>query len=111
MGHWIPKFPKLGSNSEFVPSVKPGCYAPQLYNDFISLSDDSNLVQIITQPTRGENILDLFLTSNQFGKQNIVKPDISDHDLEFSEVLTKPAETWESTQFFLFIQKSRLGGL
>ena len=86
-------FPKLDWNSEHVPSVKPGCYSPQLYIDFISLLDDSNLVQMVSQPTRGENILDLFLTSNHtLANSTIVKPGISDHDLVFSKVLTKRVE-------------------
>ena len=58
--------PKLDWNSEHVTSVKPGCYAPQLYDDFISILDESNLVQMVTQPTRSENMLDLLLISNHF---------------------------------------------
>ena len=52
-------FPKLAWDNEYIPSVRPGCSFPQLYEDFISA-----LVQMVTEPTRGENILDLFLTSN-----------------------------------------------
>ena len=39
--------PKLNWNSEHDPSVKPSCNIPQLYDDFISLLDDCNLVQMV----------------------------------------------------------------
>ena len=35
----------------------------QPYNDFICLLDDFNLVQMVSEPTRLCNTLDLFLTS------------------------------------------------
>ena len=87
-------FLKLSWDSEYIPSVRPGCSFPQLYEDFISILDDCNLVQMVTEPTRGENILDLFLTSNHTLVKNVaVHPGISDHNLVYSEVLTKPVET------------------
>ena len=86
-------FPKLSWNNEHIPSVRPGCSFPQLYGDFISTLDDCNLVQMMTEPTRGENILDLFLTSSHTLVKNVaVHPGISDHDLVYSEVLIKPVE-------------------
>ena len=54
-------FPKLSWN---VPEIRPGCNFTHLYEEFTSLTGDCNLVQMVTQPTRGENVLDLFLTSN-----------------------------------------------
>ena len=96
-------FSKLDRNSEYVPSFEHGCYAPQVYDDFISLLDESNLVQMVTQPTRCENILDLFRTSNHtLINSIIVKPGISDHDLVFSEVLTKPVETRTPRSSYLY---------
>ena len=49
---------------------------------------------MVSTPTRGENVLDLFLTSNHtLVKNTDVLPGISDHDLVLSEVSTKPVET------------------
>ena len=53
-------FLNLSWDNEYIPSVRPSCSFPQLYEDFISTLDDCNLVQMVTEPTRGENILDLF---------------------------------------------------
>ena len=57
-------FPKLSSDNEHIPTIKPGCRFPKLYDDFITLLDDCNLEQMVSTPHRGENVLDLFLTSN-----------------------------------------------
>ena len=87
-------FSKLSWNNEYIPSVRPGCSFPQLYEDFISTLDDCNLVQMVTDSTRVENILDLFLTSNHTLVRNVaIHLGISDHDLVYSEVLTKLIET------------------
>ena len=45
-------------------SMKSGLGFPAIYKDFISLLDDFSLVQVVSEPTRGENVLDFFLTSN-----------------------------------------------
>ena len=47
-----------------MPSVKSGSGFPSNYEEFVSLLDDFSLVQMVNEPTRGENVLDLFLTSN-----------------------------------------------
>ena len=79
-------FPDISWSEEHVPSVKLGCSFPKLYEDFINTLDDCNLVQMVSKPTRAENTLDLFLTSNYTLVSNVdVKPGISDHDLVFSE--------------------------
>ena len=77
-------FPKLSWDNERIPTIKPGCRFPKLYDDFITLLDDCNLEQMVSTPTRGKNVSDLFLTSNHTFVKNIdVLPGISDHDLVF----------------------------
>ena len=48
---------------------------------FVDVLNDNNLAQMVTEPTRGENTLDLFITNNE---SRILKlktiPGISDHD-------------------------------
>ena len=70
-----------------------------------------HLVQMVSKPTRGENILDLFLTSN-YTLVNIVdvKPGISDHDLVLSEVFTKPVETRQPPRSAYLYRKADWGG-
>ena len=58
-------FLKFSWDSDHVPTIRPGCSYPTIYKDFISCLDDFGLVQMVSKPTRGDNVLDLFLTSNQ----------------------------------------------
>ena len=48
---------------------------------FVDVLNDNNLAQMVTEPSRGENTLDLFITNNE---SRILKlktiPGISDHD-------------------------------
>ena len=49
------------------PSIRPDCSPSPIYDNFVELLDDFNLTQIVTEPTRLDNILDLILTSNPTG--------------------------------------------
>ena len=57
-------YPDFSWDADHVPSIKPGCSYPNLYDDFMTMLDDFSLVQMVTEPTRRENVLDLFLTTN-----------------------------------------------
>ena len=51
-------------NDNHVPQVKQGCSSPQQYDDFINFLDGNNLIQMVSEPTRQDNIIDLFLANN-----------------------------------------------
>ena len=61
--------------------LKPSCHHPDITMSFVDVLNDNNLAQMVTEPTRGENTLDLFITNNE---SRILKlktiPGISDHD-------------------------------
>ena len=42
-------FPKFSWDSEHVPTIKPGCRYPSIYNSFISCLDDYSLVQMVSK--------------------------------------------------------------
>ena len=49
------------------------------------------LEQMVTSPTRGQNILDLFLTTNPTLVDNVfIIPGLSDHDIVLIQVNVKP---------------------
>ncbi|MCG8046380.1 MAG: hypothetical protein JAY66_11960 [Candidatus Thiodiazotropha taylori] len=84
-------FPKLSWDSDHMPTMKPGCRLLSLYKDFLSCLDDFDLVQMVSKPTRGDNILDLFLTSNHtLVNSTEILPGISDHDIISATVSVKP---------------------
>ena len=58
---------------------------------FLSTIADYNFTQVVTEPTRKDNILDLFLTTNPtlINKVNC-SPGLGDHDVVSAEALLKP---------------------
>ena len=58
----------------------------------MDILDDYSLVQIVTEPTRHDNVLDLILTSNPTLVSKVeCLPGLSDHDIVLAEVAIKPA--------------------
>ena len=73
------------------PLIKPDCSCKQVYDYFIEILDDNNLTQVVTQPTRLNNTLDLFLTTNPtLIKEVKCQPGLADHDMVSAESLLKP---------------------
>ena len=61
-------------------TVKPDCSFPTFYRECLEAFNDCLLIQMVTSPTRGHNILDLIFTSNPTLIDKIsVSPDLSDH--------------------------------
>ena len=76
-----------------MPTMKSGSSFPTHYEDFVSLLDDFSLVQMVSEPIRGENILDYFLTSNPTLVNALeIRPGIADHDLVLINANVKPYE-------------------
>ena len=72
-----------------IPS--PECDHPTFYRDCLEVLDDCLLEKMVTSPTRGQNILDLFLTTNPTLVDNVsITPGLSDHDIVLIQVNVKP---------------------
>ena len=64
-----------------------------------SLLSDFNLVQLVTEPTRQDNILDLVLASNTTLIPSITRiPGLSDHDIVCIEAAVKPTQTKQKSK-------------
>ena len=84
-------YPKMDWDKDYVPFIKPGCAHPTLYDSFIETMLEYNLTQMVRDPTRLGNILDLFLTINHTLVDTVnVIPGLSDHDIVKCVVDTKP---------------------
>ncbi len=73
-------------------SLKSSCKFKVMYEDFMDRIQNFNLQQMVTTPTRQENILDLFLTNTPSLVQNTeTLPSLgtSDHDIVFHELHIK----------------------
>ena len=72
-------------------SIKPNCPTPAQHNLFIDILADHGLSQIVDQPTRGENTLDLIAVNNiTLVNRSEIIPGISDHDAVFAEIDIRP---------------------
>ena len=84
-------YPNFSWDAGHVPSIKPGCSYQNLYDDFMHMLDDFRLVQMVTEPTRHENVLDLFLTTHHTLLQKTeILPNIADHDIMVADVNVTP---------------------
>ena len=62
-------------------SVKPGGTYAGLSRQMIEIANDFGLEQVVREPTRGKNTLDLFFTTNPtLVERSTVTPGLSDHD-------------------------------
>ena len=62
-----------------------------LYDDFMTILYDFSLVQMVTEPTRHKNVLDLLLTTNHtLVKKTEFLPGIADHDIMVADVNNNP---------------------
>jgi hypothetical protein len=70
-------FPGIDWSSK---TLKPSCRYPALHQDLIDSLDDYGFHQLVSEPTRGQNTLDLFITNNPtLINKVMVIPGISDH--------------------------------
>ena len=66
----------------------------------------------MTQPTRYENILDLFLIDNPTLVKSVdIKPGIADHDAVLSEVYIKPQVSKQKPRLMFMYKKADWEGL
>ena len=87
-------YPKLEWDEDDVPFIKPGCSHTKLYDSFIETMCDHSLSQMVREPTRSGNILDLFLTTNPTLVNSVsIIPGLSDHNIVKCIVDTKPKLT------------------
>ena len=72
-------------------SVRPGGAEPVAQNKLLDIHNKFAISQVQMEPTRGENNLDLFFTTNQLlVKNSTVVPGISDHDMVVTDCELRP---------------------
>ena len=78
---WIGGDFNLGDIQWDSQNVRPNPQVTKVCHQMIDLANDHNLQQIVTDPTRQSNILDLFFTNNPtLVEKSTILPGISDHD-------------------------------
>ena len=91
---------------ESIPEFRPDWSHKQVY-DFLNLIHDYNFTQVVTEPTRQDNILDLFLTTNPTLITEVkCSPGLGDHDLVSAKVLLKPSQHKQKPRNVLLFSKA-----
>ena len=81
----------IWNNNETENYIKTNTTNRPLHERFGELLHDFGLTQLVTKPTRGDNILDLILTNNpSIVNKTEILPGISDHDCCFAEFDINP---------------------
>ncbi|KAL8610878.1 hypothetical protein ACOMHN_056733 [Nucella lapillus] len=76
-------------------TLKSPAKCVEIHNQFLDLMNDAGYEQLVTFPTRGENTLDIFLTSHPSLVPRIEPlPGISDHDIVYLEFDTNPTRQY-----------------
>ena len=70
------------------PALKPRAPYPGLHHDFQDLINDHGLEQLVREPTREDNTLNLYLTNcPQLIPRTEVIPGLSDHNIPYCEFI------------------------
>ena len=90
-------------------SLKYNCKFKVMYEDFMEIIQHFNLQQMVTTPTRQENILDLFLTNTPSLVQNtdtLLSLGTSDHDIVFHELHIKIGRPFQPKRLVRMYRRS-----
>ncbi|MES9880859.1 MAG: reverse transcriptase family protein [Sedimenticola sp.] len=84
----------------------------QVYESFIDILHDFNLTQMVTQPTRYNNILDLFLTTNNTLVEKVSSlPGLADHDIVSVSINLKAKMTRPKPRYVQLFKKANWDGI
>lgn len=88
-------------------ALKPGSAYPSLHNRFSEILANNSLTQLVQEPTRKANILDLLLTNrpDQVLRVDIL-PGISDHDIVFAEMDFRPEKHMQKPRLIPLYKKA-----
>eukprot|EP00057_Strongylocentrotus_purpuratus_P016740 XP_011671214.1 PREDICTED: uncharacterized protein LOC105441623 [Strongylocentrotus purpuratus] len=84
------------------------CRYPNLHRRLGSLLDDHGLTQVVTEPTRYQNTLDLLLVSNPTVVNEVtVVPGVSDHDCPLVKLDVRPTRRHQMRRKVLLYSKAQ----
>lgn len=93
--------------------VKPSAAGTRpLHQQLVDITLDHNLDQVVDQPTRGDNILDLLLTNNKTSLSKLsILPGLgkSDHDIVYAEIDVAPNRTKKPPRRIFQYKKAKWG--
>ena len=93
-------------------TLKPNSTAPNLHTDFMDVLNNNALTQLVEEPTRQQNTLDLILTIHP-GKviRTDTIPGISDHDIVYTEFDLRPVKLQQKPRTIPLYNKANWYGM
>jgi hypothetical protein len=93
-------------------ALKPNPTLPRLHHAFIDMLNDCGLEQLVEEPTRQENTLDLIITNSpQLIPRIEILPGLSDHDAVYCEVTIHPQKRKQVPRLIPLYKKADWDGL
>ena len=93
-------------------SIKPNTQHVDIHEQFGNIFDDNYFSQIVKEPTRLNNTLDLIVTNNPSLINRVeVIPGISDHDAVFAEVDISPRKNIQKPRIIPLFKKADWEGM
>ena len=87
----------------------PQCRYSTWSNDLTNITQDNNLHQVVTSPTRENNVIDLVFSNVPFLVQNAsIIPGLSDHDIVSVEILISPVRIKQPRRKIFLYKKGNL---
>ena len=89
-------------------TLKPNTQYPKIHHKFTDILDDNGLIQIVEEPTRGSNTLDLMITyyPSNFRRTEII-PGISDHAIVYTEIDVIPTRQQQKPRQISLCSKAK----
>ncbi|XP_048581671.1 uncharacterized protein LOC125561388 [Nematostella vectensis] len=94
-------------------AVRPNpTYGLEVNHKFLDIVNDHSLTQHVMEPTRGENTLDLVLTTcPEMVLDLVVEPGMSDHDLVLFDLNLKPSFNKKKPRKVFVFRKGNMGAV
>ena len=92
--------------------LKPACCSLSQHTLFLDILADHGLTQVIDQPTRGDNTLDLLVMNNQkLVNRTYILQGVSDHNIVFTEIDISPKKCTQTRRKLPIYRKANWEGI
>ena len=87
-------------------------YGQAINSKLVEIANNNDLIQMVTEPTRGNNILDLLFTTNPALVEHIeIHPGMSDHNIVITDVNLRARTVMKKPRKVHLFKKADMGSL
>ena len=109
---WLADDMNMPGMEWLLTQLKPLCCFLLQHNLLLDILADHGLTQVIDQPTRGDNVLDLFVMNNpMLVNRTEILPGISNHNIIFTEINISPKKYTQTRSKLPIYRKANWEGI